>query len=108
MKENKPYGQRIFLKIIIFLFIVFMGTLIFIKICHDNDPNKILQDQKNTLFSTIDKTINVNVTKYTTYGTHFNLEGTLSIIKISGIEINYVDLILKNSNGEETRCKSRF
>ena len=85
-----------------------MGTLIFIKICHDNDPNKILQDQKNTLFSTIDKTINVNVTKYTTYGTHFNLEGTLSIIKISGIEINYVDLILKNSNGEETRCKSRF
>ena len=80
-----------------------MGSLIFIKISYDNNPERILQEQKEELFSIIDKTNTVNVTKFFTYGTHFNIEGTLDIIKISGIQINDVDLTLKKLNGDEIR-----
>ena len=80
-----------------------MCVLIFTKIKNDNNPQKLLTEQKNTLFASIDKTNNVNVTKFMVYGTHFNLEGTLDIIKISGIKIDYVDLVVKNLNNEEIR-----
>lgn len=85
-----------------------MCILIFIKIQTDNNPAKILEEQKALLFSTVDKTTNVNITKYAVYGTHFNIEGTLDIIKISGISINYVDLIITDLNRNEIRNKSKF
>ena len=90
MSKNVPQNNLI-IKLLIFLFIILMCFLIFIKIKQDNDPNRILEEQKTNLFSVIDKTTNVNVTEYSVYGTHFNIEGTLDTIKISGIQINYVN-----------------
>lgn len=108
MKINMPQNKKILIKFVILLFIILMCVLVFLKIQTDNDSSKILEEQKASLFSTIDKNTNVNATKYTVYGTHFNIEGTLDIIKISGIKISYVDLIVKNLNGDEIRNKIRF
>jgi hypothetical protein len=108
LKINIPQNKEIWLRIVVILFVILMCILVFVKIRKDNDPAKILEEQKNSLFSTIDKNTNVNVTKYTVYGTHFNIEGTLDIVKISGIKISYVDLIVKNLNGDEIRNKFKF
>jgi hypothetical protein len=105
LKVNIPHSKELFIKITIILFVILMCILVFFKIHKDNDPAKILEEQKTMIFSTIDKNINVNVTKYFVYGTHFNIEGNFDIIKISGIKINYVDLIIKNLNGDEIRNK---
>ena len=107
MSKNVPQNNLI-IKLLIFLFIILMCFLIFIKIKQDNDPNRIMEEQKTNLFSVIDKTTNVNVTEYSVYGTHFNIEGTLDTIKISGIQINYVNLIIKNLEGEEIEISSNF
>lgn len=80
-----------------------MCVLVFIKIKKDTNPEKLLLDQKDALFSTIDKNSTANITKFMVYGTHFNLEGTLDIVKISGINIDYVDLVAKNIDNEEIR-----
>lgn len=85
-----------------------MCILVFLKIHKDNDPNRIIEEQKTALFSSVDRNTNVNLTKYYVYGTNFNIEGTFDIVKISGIKINYVDLIIKNLNGDEIRHKVRF
>lgn len=108
LKVSLPHEKNLFLKITIFLFVILMCILLYIKIHQDRNPAKILEEQKSLLFSTIDKNTNGKITKYSIYGTHFNLEGTLDIIKISGIRINYVDLIVKNLNGDEYSIKSDF
>ncbi len=108
MKKDKPQSQGILIKVIILLFVIFMCSLIFIKIRNDNDPNRIIEKQRSEIFSNIDKTNTANITKFYTYGTHFNIEGTLDIVKISGIQINFVDLILKDLNGEEIAIKADF
>lgn len=105
MKINIPHSKELFIKITIILFIILMCILVFLKIHKDNDPDRIIEEQKTMLFSSIDKNTNVNLTKYYVYGTHFNIEGTFDIIKISGIKINYVDLVIKNLNGDEIRDK---
>lgn len=107
MSKNIPQNN-LTIKILIVLFIILMCFLIFIKIKQDNDPNRIMEEQRTNLFSVIDKTTNVNVTKYSVYGTHFNVEGTLNTVKISGIKINYVDLIIKNLEGDEIEIASDF
>lgn len=91
------------LKIIIICFAILMIFLTVILIRGNNDTSKILEEQKQKIFEIVDKNRNVNVTKYSVYGTHFNIEGTVDILKISGIKINYVDLVVKNLNGEEIR-----
>lgn len=100
--------NSLILKLIVILFIAFMVFLIYTKIKEDHDPQKILEEQKQAIFSKIDKTNSVNVSKYSIYGTHFNVEGTLDIIKISGITVDYVDLVIKDLTGNETVIKSDF
>lgn len=90
-------------KIVIILFIILMCYLIFTKIIKDNDPIKVATEQKNQIFKQVDKNRKGKVTKYTVYGTHCNIEGTLDIINISGIKISKTELILRNLKGEETR-----
>ena len=60
-----------------------------------------MEEQQKNIFSTVDKNTSVNVKKYSVYGTHFNIEGTLDIVKISGININYVDFVARNLEGDE-------
>lgn len=108
MKINISRPKDFYIKITIILFIILMIFLIFVKFRKDTNPDKIIEDKKNLLFSTIEKNTNAKISKFATYGTHFNLDGTLNIIKISGITIDYVDLITKNLNGEENIIKANF
>ena len=80
-----------------------MIILTAILICQSKDTSRIEEIQKQELFDAVDKNCTVNVSKYSVYGTHFNLEGTVDIVKISGIKINYVDLVVKSLNGDEIR-----
>lgn len=80
-----------------------MCFLLFVKIKQDTNQDNIIEERTSKLFNSIDKTNTAHITKYSIYGTHFNLEGTLDIIKLSGINVSYVDLILKNINGDEIR-----
>ena len=91
------------LKIIIIFFFILMCFLIFIKIKNDYSPEKIKQAKEMELYNLIDKTNLVKVTKYSIYGTHFNVEGTVDIIKLSGIKVNYIELCLRNLEGTEIR-----
>lgn len=108
LKKKLSLNKGLFIKIVVILFIILMCVLVFIKIRTDNNPTKIQEEQRALLFNTIDKNTHVNVTKYTVYGTHFNIEGTLDIVEISGIKINNVELIVKNLNGDEIRNQFRF
>ena len=108
MKLNLSKPKEFYLKIIVFLFIILMCVLIFIKFHKDTNPSQIEEAQKNAIFSQIDKNTKVNVSKYAVYGTQFNIEGSFDILKISGIKINYVDLIIRTLDGNETTLKSSF
>ena len=96
------------LKIIIICFSIFMCFLIIVKIINDNSSENILKEKKSELYNLIDKSTFVNTSKYTIYGTHFNIEGTIDIVKISGIKVNYVDLCLRDLDGNEYTVKSSF
>ena len=91
------------LKIIIVFFSIFMCFLIIVKIKNDNSPENILKEKQSELYSLIDKTTTVNVSKYSIYGTHFNIEGSLDIVKLSGIKVTYIDLCLRDLEGKEIR-----
>ena len=93
------------LKIIIICFSIFMCFLIIVKIINDNRPENIIREKKSELYNLVDKTTFVNITKYCTYGTHFNIEGTLDVVKLSGIKVNYIDLCLCDLDGNEIRHK---
>lgn len=49
-----------------------MTVLVFVKFRKDNNPDRITEEQKNAIFSNIDKSTNAKITKFATYGTHFN------------------------------------
>ena len=110
MKKNKGKinSKNKILNFIIFTFIIFIIILIYIKIQHNNDPEKNRELKLQEIFSIIDKTNYGNITKYATYGTSLNLEGNINIIKISGINVDYVDLVMKSLNGAEKQIKSEF
>lgn len=108
MKLNLSKPKEFYIKNIVILFIILMIILIFIKFHTDTNPTKIAEEQKTQLFSTIEKNTNAKITKFATYGTHFNLDGTIDIIKVSGIKINYVDLVIRNLNGNENSIKANF
>lgn len=108
MKINMSKPKKFYLKIIVILFIILMTVLIFVKIRIDTNPDKITEEQKKALFNLVEKNTNVKVKKFATYGTHFNLDGMVDIVKVSGIKINYVDLVVKNLNGEENSIKANF
>ena len=97
-----------YLKIIILFFCFLMCILIIFKIKNDTNPQKILEEKKAQIYSLIDKSTFVDVSKYTIYGTHFNIEGTIDIVKISGIKISNIDLCLRDLEGKEYSIKSDF
>ena len=108
MKINLSKPKQFYIKIIVILFIILMCALIFIKFKRDTNPAKKAEQQINSIFATIDKTTKVNINKYAVYGTHFNIEGAFDLLKISGIKINYIDLVLKHLDNTEQTIKSIF
>ena len=108
MKINMSHPKEFYIKLIVIFFVILMITLILINLHKKTNPNQITEKQKNELFNMFEKNTNAKISKFATYGKHFNIEGTIDIVKLSGIKINYVDLILKNLNGDETNIKTNF
>ena len=79
MKINMTHPKEFYIKIIVILFIILMAVLIFVKFNTDNNSTQITEEQKKELFSKIEKNTNAKVTKFASYGTHFNLEGNIEI-----------------------------
>lgn len=94
------------IKLIVIFFIFFMTFLIFIKIKNDNNSQKIIQAKTASLFRNINNT--AKVSKYIVYGTHFNIEGTLEIPKISGISIYSAHVVAKNIDEKEISLKCNY
>ena len=94
------------IKLIVIFFILLMIFLIFIKIKNDNNSQTIIQTKTASLFQNINNTAKVN--KYIVYGTHFNLEGSLEIPKISGISIYSAHVVVKNIDEKEISLKCTY
>ena len=85
-----------------------MIILIGFKIQNLTNEANIKEKKINDIFNKLENNSFANITKFFVYGTHFNLEGNIEIVSLSGIKIESVNLILKNSDGEELRFKSRL
>lgn len=108
MVKNISKYKEILIKITVILFVCLMCFLIFIKFKSDTNMEKKVEAQKADFFETIDKNNIVNVSNYTVYGTHFNIEGTLDIVKVSGISIDSINLVVKNLNNKELGIRANF
>lgn len=101
-------NYNIKIKIIIILFTILMIFLVFYRICIYTDKSKQFEEKQNEFINKIDKNSIVNISKFATYGTHLNIEGSLEYIKLTGIRIDQVDLVLTNIDNEELSIKSKF
>ena len=108
MKQISHYEKEKYLKICTILFIILMLFLIITKFKKDTNVELIEEQKKSELFSLVNNSNFVDVSKYTIYGTHFNLEGTLDLVKLSGIKVTNVNLIIKNLSGDEFILDSSF
>ena len=85
-----------------------MIYLIFNKIRNSFNPDIAVSAKTSETFSKIDSKYIANVTKYIVYGTHFNIEGNISIPPISDISIEKSDIVLQDINGSEQLINSSF
>ena len=106
-KKKQSYNN-FWIKIIVVLFIILMVFLVYTKIKNDNDETLLVSAKTNALFENINTSTDVNVTKYIVYGTHLNIEGTVSIPQISGIYLEKADIIVKNIYNEEIIIESDY
>ena len=95
MKKNTK------IKIIVVLFVILMVYLIYLNYKKANDETAIIATKRAEVFENVDSSTYAKVTKYIVYGTHFNIEGTIDIPKISGISISRVSVIVENLEQEE-------
>lgn len=102
MKKNTK------IKIIVILFIILIIALIYLNYKRATDETVILNAKTSSIFENVNTTAYVDVTKYIVYGTHFNLEGTIEIPKISGISIYKANVVIKNLEQEEITLDSDY
>lgn len=102
MKKNTK------IKLTVIFFILLMIFLIFIKIKNDNNSQTIIQTKTASLFKSINNSNIAKINKYIVYGTHFNLEGTLEVPKISGISIDSTNIVVKNIEDKEISLKCTY
>lgn len=100
--------QNIKIKITIIFFVILMLILVIMKVYNLTNKTIIQEKQIEEIFSKIENNSIANITKYYIYGTHFNVEGNIDIVNISGIKIESVNLILKSLDREELRNKSKL
>ena len=102
MNKNKK------LKIIVILFIILMIILIGIRVSNDKKEKNSISNKMEKIFENIVKDSNANISKFYTYGTHLNIEGSIEIPKISKISISNISLIIKNSDNKELSIESNY
>ena len=96
-KKKKNSNSNFKIKLIVFLFIILMIFLVYTKYKNEHDEALLVSAKTSALFENINPNTNVNITKYIVYGTHLNIEGTVSIPKISGINLDKAEIIIKNA-----------
>ena len=107
-KKKKKSNNNLGIKLIVILFIILMIILIYTKYKNEHDEALLVSAKTSALFENVNTSTSVNVTKYIVYGTHLNIEGTISIPKISGIYIDKADIIVKNIDDEEIIINSQY
>ena len=95
---NKDLKIKLIVALFVFLIIILICNRFLTKKHIDNS----IENQTAALFEEINLSSNAKINKYIVYGTHFNLEGTIQIPKISDISIYSVHIIAKNIEGKET------
>ena len=85
-----------------------MIFLVYTKYKNDHDEALLVSANTSALFENINTSTNVNITKYIVYGTHLNIEGTATIPKISGINLDKAEIIVKNIDNDETIVNSVY
>ena len=88
-------------KITVVLFIVLIIFLICNKLLTKKEIEKNVEIQTASLFQEINLSSTAKINKYIIYGTHFNLEGSIEIPKISNISIYSVHVVAKNTEKKE-------
>lgn len=94
---NKDLKIRLIVALFVFLIIILICNKLLTKKKIDNN----IEIQTSALFEGINLSSTAKINKYIVYGTHFNLEGTIQIPKISNISIYSVHIITKNIKGKE-------
>ena len=107
-KKKKNSNSNFKIKLIVVLFIILMIFLVYTKYKNEHDEALMVSAKTSALFENINTATNVNITKYIVYGTHLNIEGTVSIPKISGINLDKVEIIVKSIDNEESVIKSVY
>jgi len=107
-KRKKKSNNNLGIKLIVVLFIILMIFLVYTKYKNDNNETILTSAKTSALFENINTSTNVNITKYIVYGTHLNIEGTVSIPQISGINLDKAEIIIKNIDDEESVIKSIY
>ena len=88
-------------RITVSLFIVLIIFLICNKLLTKKEIEKNVEIQTASLFQEINLSSTAKINKYIIYGTHFNLEGSIEIPKISNISIYSVHVVAKNTEKKE-------
>ena len=107
-ERQRQKFQEDLIKLLIFLFTLLMIFLIIHKIKTDTNKETIAQNKIDTILQQLDKTNTVSINKYIVYGTHFNIEGTLELPKISGITVSSANIIAKTIDDTEIIIKSDY
>lgn len=107
-KKKKKSNNNLGIKFVVILFIALMIFLVYTKYKNDNDVTMLTSAKTTALFDNVTSSTNVNITKYIVYGTHLNIEGTVSIPQISKINLDKADIVLKNINDEEIIINSKY
>lgn len=107
-ERQKQKFQEDLIKLLVFLFTLLMIFLIIHKIKTDTNKETIAQNKIDTILQQLDKTNTVSISKYIVYGTHFNIEGTLELPKISGITVSSANIVAKTIDDTEIIIKSDY
>ena len=94
-------NKKIKITIVVVLFILLILFLICNKILTKKEIENNVEIQTDLLFQEINKSSTAKINNFIIYGTHFNLEGSIEIPKISNISIYSVHVIAKNTEKKE-------
>ena len=107
-KKKSKSNNNLRIKFVVILFIILMFFLVYTKYKNDNDQTLLASAKTSVLFDSVKTNVSVDVTKFIVYGTHLNIEGNVSLPQISGINIDNVDIVLKNIDNEEVIIDSEY
>ena len=90
-------NKKVKVILVVTLFVLLIVFLICNRILTKKEIDKNVEIKTASLFQDINKSSIAKVNNFIIYGTHFNLDGSIEIPKISNISIYSVHIIAKNT-----------